>query len=401
MKQIYKIIFIVLLVTGLSCNKEIEIDPTHSASIENAFKSITDVETSLSDVYNSMRAVGYYGRNLSVMGDMMTDNLTEIGTSLANFREMTDWAYSSNNGTVAETWQACFLVINAANIIINNVDKFTTPALQKQANSIKGQAIGIRALVHFDLLRIFADSYDRNATGVGIPYITTSVLESSPIAFKPSRLTIKESYDKIYADIAAAKLLLADINALKLYFFLMFIKELEFNQMIIGIGLRLQVGFEFALPFFDDGFKETFCQVRIHDRVHHQCQVLMAMGNQVIKRFSISSSSRSVELIFPVPLQAGHASEVLIFTSGRIRWRVICNKPNFETGNTECFARSVFIKPSIASCTLRLLSGSFMSIKSTTIIPPISLNLNCRAISSAASRFVSSALSSWLLLTLL
>ena len=213
MKHVNKIIFILVLVTGLSCGKSIEIEPTHSATIENAFKSITDVETSLSDVYINLRAVGYYGRNLSMMPDMMTDNLSEVGTSLANFREMTDWAYSSNNGTIAETWQAAFLVINSANIIINSVDKFTTAATQKQANSIKGQAMGIRAMAHFDVLRMFADSYDRNAGGLGIPYITASVLESSPVNFKPSRLTIKESYDKIYADLAAAKTLLADVNA--------------------------------------------------------------------------------------------------------------------------------------------------------------------------------------------
>lgn len=213
MKHISKIIFTLFLFAAISCGKEIAIEPTHSATIENAFKSIDDVEKSLSDMYINLRAVGYYGRNLSVMGDMMTDNLTEVGTSLANFREMTDWAYTSNNGTVAETWQACFLVINAANIAINNVDKFATPATLKQANSIKGQGLAVRAMAHFDLLRLFADNYDRNATGLGIPYITASVLESSPVAFKPSRFTIKESYDKIYADLTAAKALLADVNA--------------------------------------------------------------------------------------------------------------------------------------------------------------------------------------------
>ena len=108
-----------------------------------------------------------------------------------------------------------------------------------------------------------------------------------------------------------------------------------------------------------------------------------------------------MEVILPVPLHAGQSSEVLMFTSGRIRCRVACNNPNFEIGNTECLARSVFMKSSNDSCTLRLFSGNFMSIKSITIMPPISLNLNCRAISSAASILVCKAFSSWLLETLL
>ena len=61
---------------------------------------------------------------------------------------------------------------------------------------------------------------------------------------------------------------------------------------------------------------------------------------------------------------------------------------NLDIANTACLALSIFIKPSMASCNFRLFSGSFMSIKSTTIIPPISRSLNCLAISSAASKFV-------------
>jgi hypothetical protein len=53
------------------------------------------------------------------------------------------------------------------------------------------------------------------------------------------------------------------------YFFLVFIHKLKFNQVIIGIRLHLQVGFKFPLPFFDDGSKEAFREVRIHDRVNN------------------------------------------------------------------------------------------------------------------------------------
>ena len=42
-----------------------------------------------------------------------------------------------------------------------------------------------------------------------------------------------------------------------------------------------------------------------------------------------------MEVILPVPLHAGQSSEVLMFTSGRIRCRVACNSPNFEIGKTD------------------------------------------------------------------
>ena len=213
MKNIIKISFAaVLILATISCEKAVEKNPTHSATLENAFKSLDDFETSLSAAYTSMRGVGYYGRNQSVMADMMTDNLVQTPESLVNFIEMTDWAYTPQNVTIAETWLAGWSVINNANIIINNIDKFSSAANQTRINRIKGQAIAIRALAHFDLMKFFADNLDRNSTSAAIPYVTLSVLENSPASSKPSRLTVKEVYDAIYADIATVRTAFASID---------------------------------------------------------------------------------------------------------------------------------------------------------------------------------------------
>jgi hypothetical protein len=213
MKNIIKIAFAGLLIfAGIGCEKSVEKNPTHSETLENAFTSLTDFERSLSAAYSSMRGVGYYGRNQSVLSDMMTDNLTQTGESLVNFIEMTDWAFTPQNGTVGETWLAGWSVINNANIIINNIDKFKTANNQTSINRIKGQAIAIRALAHFDLMKFFADNLDRNSTSPAIPYVKLSVLETSPAASKPSRLSVKEVYDGIYEDIATARTAFANID---------------------------------------------------------------------------------------------------------------------------------------------------------------------------------------------
>lgn len=74
-----------VILTVASCEKAVEKTPTHSLTLENAFKSLDDFENSLSAAYNSLRAVGYYGRNQSVIPDMNTDNLVQTGESLVNF----------------------------------------------------------------------------------------------------------------------------------------------------------------------------------------------------------------------------------------------------------------------------------------------------------------------------
>jgi len=202
-----------LFFTATGCEKAIDKSPTHALSTENAFQSIGDFENSLSAAYNSLRGAGYYGRNMSVLPDMASDNLVQTIESLINFLEITDWSYTPQNGTIAETWLAGFSAINNCNIIINSIDKFATTTNQTRVNRIKGQATALRAMIHFDLMKYFADNLDRNSTSPGIPYNKASVLESAPPSFKPSRLTVKEVYDNIYADLTAATAALGSIDA--------------------------------------------------------------------------------------------------------------------------------------------------------------------------------------------
>jgi len=202
-----------VLFATASCEKAVEKSPTHLATLENAFATIADYENSLSSVYNALRGVGYYGRNMSVLPDMMADNLVQTPESLVNFLALTDWVVTPGNGNVAETWIGAYAAINNANIIINNIDKVATAANQTRVNRIKGQALAIRAMAHFDILKYWCDNLDRNSTSPGIPFVKASVLETSPVNAKPARGTVKEVYDNIYADIAAAKTALGNIDA--------------------------------------------------------------------------------------------------------------------------------------------------------------------------------------------
>ncbi len=62
-------------------------------------------------------------------------------------------------------------------------------------------------MVHFDLLRFWGAEYERNAAGLGIPYVSAVDIEAMP-----SRLTVKESWDNIFKDMLEAEVLLGDID---------------------------------------------------------------------------------------------------------------------------------------------------------------------------------------------
>ena len=74
---------------------------------------------------------------------------------------------------------------------------------------------------------------------------------------------------------------------------------------------------------------------------------------------------------------------------------MICIKQNFDKGKIVCLDLSSLIALFIVSKSLRLFIVFFKSMKSITIMPPMSLSLNCLAIVSAASKFTFNAASSW------
>jgi len=76
----------------------------------------------------------------------------------------------------------------------------------------KSTAIALRALAHFDLLRCFGEQFDRNSNARGIAYVDKFDIEQ-----KPSRLTVKGSYDQIEADLKLAKSLMLNMISLSRY----------------------------------------------------------------------------------------------------------------------------------------------------------------------------------------
>ncbi len=96
----------------------------------------------------------------------------------------------------------------------------------------------------------------------------------------------------------------------------------------------------------------------------------------------------------PVPSQISHGVKTPSLTGGEMRCLDISSKPNFDILAMLTRALSD-LHPSFTSfSTAALFFFWNISIKSITINPPKSRNLSWRTISTAASRFVVSAVSS-------
>ena len=199
------LVAIVITTTLASCKKIIETAPTHQLDGSERFQTIEDFDFALTGAYALFRSANYYGSGSNAyvnLPDMLSDNLNETTESLGNYQVLSTWTYAEDEPNIAATWQAAYRIISQANLLLRDIDEFASSE-NGAVNRIKAQALAIRAMVHFDILRYWVENYDRNSTQPGVPYVTVFDYEQ-----KPSRGTVKETYDHIEGDLQMARNLL-------------------------------------------------------------------------------------------------------------------------------------------------------------------------------------------------
>lgn len=208
--------------TFSGCQKDfIELAPEFTLDADINPSSMSQVEQVLNGAYAGLRAADYYGSGsgtgsvAALMPDVLSDNLFETPQSLANSRAMSQFAYQINTDQITNFYNAGYKVISSANIVLQNVDKFANANNAKQVNRVKGQALALRALVHFDMFKYFAENYDRNSTTtLALNYSKEFKIDASA---KPPRVSNKVFYDELIADLNAAQGFLGDVDNANFY----------------------------------------------------------------------------------------------------------------------------------------------------------------------------------------
>ncbi|SHM35145.1 RagB/SusD family nutrient uptake outer membrane protein [Flavobacterium chilense] len=215
-----------------SCENELNIDPKQreDASVTLSTEGgITNVLTGTYTLAANGNAYGgrilLYADLLGVSGALNTTDFRWRG-SYGELRQMYIKAMLSDNAIIEGTYSRCYEIINAANTVIENIDKVKDPA--KQTRMI-GEASFLRSLAYFDLVRFFAKPYvsGQANTQLGV-VIRPNAIYNFNVDLSKERSTVDEVYKVIidglnvaytnlpaensfYADKYAAKALLARV----------------------------------------------------------------------------------------------------------------------------------------------------------------------------------------------
>jgi hypothetical protein len=197
----YILVALLILFTYSCSEKDLEPTVAEKLPLETSINTVEDLQGLANGMYNSLTAPHYYGRDMIIFGEVRSDNCFANATS-GRFVTVGKMQVAPADNYSEDTWKAVYETIASANIII----KQNSAAIEGDEESIKhifGQAYVIRALAHFDLLRLYGQ---QNAGGnLGVPYVTTYKGEN----LTPSRATVEENKVSINNDLESGLQLLS------------------------------------------------------------------------------------------------------------------------------------------------------------------------------------------------
>ena len=204
--KIIPFLLILCLCLFSSCTKELDIDPAQSLSTSEALGDLPAMQIALNGAYNGLQGISHYGRDYLVVPEVSANLVYVSFTNSGRFTGIYDYNFTTRNGYVGGVWNSLYNTILRVNNILNNVDSLEGD--EEQKNQIKGEALAIRALAYFDLVRFFGRPYTTGdpESDLGVPVLLVSEIG------EPSRNTVAEVYAQVISDLETAKGLLQNVG---------------------------------------------------------------------------------------------------------------------------------------------------------------------------------------------
>jgi starch-binding outer membrane protein, SusD/RagB family len=201
-----------ILFLTAGCESFLELEPKEVLPSERALTSPAKVEQVMANMYSQLADNRLFGQNLHQFGELMADNVDITQGSLGSDPYVLRSTIIFTQGN-RDVWSEAYQAIRVANNVIDAIDKGivvgSTPTLN---NQWKGECLTIRALMHFELVRLFGHPYPSSpSTSLGV-VIRTEALTAEAAVQAKARATVQETYTQVISDLNAAIPLLPTTN---------------------------------------------------------------------------------------------------------------------------------------------------------------------------------------------
>ncbi|MDR2415042.1 MAG: RagB/SusD family nutrient uptake outer membrane protein, partial [Odoribacteraceae bacterium] len=187
-----------LLFPLASCSDWLDVEPRSQVKDAELFSTEAGFKEALAGVYALLVTEALYVKEmrfgmLGVLGH-------EWDYQNTSYEDETTYNYDGTNPTnrVGNIWNGLYNAIANANVILEVIDEKKNVFSGVNYAIIKGEALALRAFMHFDLLRCFGAAYADGANRPSIPYV------SRYTSLQSAQLTVAEVVEKVLVDLDSA-----------------------------------------------------------------------------------------------------------------------------------------------------------------------------------------------------
>lgn len=197
----------------LGCREFLTVDPENDVSREQIFSSERGAEAAVVGLYSQLSEGAYYEirmpiyadlqANMAAVNDQRTVAISDIDGFRRNYLTVhaLDAGPAYDNANYDDLYAQAYTVLYQANDVVGGVAR--VPGIpEHRRRSLTGEALTIRALVHHDLVRLFAQApgYTANGDHPGIVLATDVIAVDEEVP----RATVAEVYASIRSDLETA-----------------------------------------------------------------------------------------------------------------------------------------------------------------------------------------------------
>lgn len=224
MKALNNTLRTLMLATALfllaGCSDWLDYTPKDKQTEEQQFATKNGILSAVNGIYNGMSSSSLYGCYLSydfidILGQRYEVNQTDEDSYSRYCRALVDYNYTEEGtqSRISSIWGTAYQTIMNINVVLLNLDRdqdelegrhLLSPS---EYDMLRGEMLACRAMIHFDMLRLFGPCMERTPDGEAIPYNESTDTKILPI------LTARDVLDNyILRDLTEAQALLQNTD---------------------------------------------------------------------------------------------------------------------------------------------------------------------------------------------
>ena len=202
------LLLIIPLLCCTSCEEWLKVDSEDRIMEDALYSNENGFRTALNGIYIDLLNSSLYGQTLTTTTfDVLAqyyDTSKPLNTHA--YVLLANYDHQKMKDAVSNTWVKGYALIGNINTLLEHCDKNRNVLSDKGYHIIKGETLALRAMLHFDLLRIFGPIYKYEPGKECIPYVNDTERKVKPL------LPASDVIFNITTDLKAAEELLADYD---------------------------------------------------------------------------------------------------------------------------------------------------------------------------------------------